>query len=176
VKGQKIALIGFMGCGKSSIGRILASRLTVPFIDMDQEIEKGQGRTIREIFDNEGESAFRKMEERTLSDIAGRGGNLILSCGGGIVVSPANRSLLACRLLTVWIDVPFSELMRRLKDERESRPLLNSDDYENKARALLKLRRPLYREASRLSYRWKAGDSTTDSAGRIMELFDENLA
>lgn len=104
MKGRKIALIGFMGSGKSCIGKVLASRLAVSFMDTDEEIERVSARSIREIFESEGEAAFRKLEEEILSGLGRRGDDFVLSCGGGIVMSPANRMLLASAYDTVWID------------------------------------------------------------------------
>jgi shikimate kinase len=170
---RKIALIGFMGSGKSCIGQVLASRLAVPFMDTDEEIERVSERSISEIFETEGEAAFRRLEEKILSDLGLRGGGFVLSCGGGIVMSPANRRLLASAYDTVWIDVPPAELLRRLAGETSHRPLLNSDDYERKAEELLRLRRPLYEEASRFVYRWKENESASDSACAIMEILGD---
>ncbi len=163
-----------MGSGKSRIGQVLASRLAVPFLDTDEEIERDSARSIREIFESEGEAAFRKLEEVMLSDLGRRDGDFVLSCGGGIVMSPANRKLLASAYSTVWIDVPLAELLRRLAGETGHRPLLNSDDYARKAEELLRLRRPLYEEASRFVYRWKENESTSDSAGAILKILDDS--
>lgn len=167
---RKIALIGFMGSGKSCIGKVLASRLGIPFVDLDQEIERGRGLSIAEIFDREGEDNFRSTEAKTLSEIAGRRGDFVLSCGGGIVMSPANRLLLSASFNTIWIDVPLAELLRRLEGERHRRPLLNSADYAKKAEALMGVRRPLYEEASHLTYTWSEEESTADSVAAIMRL------
>jgi len=174
MKGRKIALIGFMGSGKSCIGKVLASRLEIPFMDTDEEIERVSARSISEIFESEGEAAFRKLEEEVLSGLGRRDEGFVLSCGGGIVMSPANRRLLASAYRTVWIDVPLTELLRRLAGETCHRPLLNSKDYARKAEELLRLRRPLYEEASRFVYRWKENESASDSAGAIMEILGDS--
>lgn len=157
-----------MGCGKTSIGRVLASRLGSPFVDLDEEIERSEGRSVKDLFAIEGEAAFRKMETENLARIAGRQGDLVLSCGGGVVIFPPNRQLLSTEYLTVWIDVPIEELIKRLRREKDGRPLLNSPNFEGKAKELLAARLPLYEEASALTYRWRAGESTTDSATAIM--------
>lgn len=171
---MRLALIGFMGSGKSCLGRILARRLGMPFIDLDSELERRVGRSIAEIFEAEGEAVFRGLEEETLSDLAGRGDSHVLACGGGVVISQANRSLLAKAYITIWIEVPFAELMRRLANERAKRPLLAQDDYQNKARALMMQREALYKSASRLRYVWREGDSDEDSGRAIMRALEES--
>lgn len=157
-----------MGCGKTSIGKVLASRLSAPFLDLDEEIERIERRRVREIFETEGEAAFRTIETETLSRLAQRKGSHVLSCGGGVVISAANRQLLSREYLVVWIHVPFEELIKRLSRERDGRPLLKDADFEEKVKKLLETRLPLYQKASVLTYRWRDGESTTDSASAIM--------
>lgn len=167
--GRKIALIGFMGCGKTSIGKMLASRLSASFLDLDEEIERIERRSVRAIFEAEGEAAFRAIETVTLSRLSQRKENLVLSCGGGVILSPANRQVLTRGFFVVWIHVPLEELVKRLSREREGRPLLKDANYEEKVKKLLEARLPLYQEASSLIYRWKDGESTTDSTTAIMD-------
>lgn len=164
-----------MGSGKSLVGALLASQLVVPFIDLDGEIERRAGMKVREIFAEEGEAVFRRREELALSELAARRGDFVLACGGGTVLSPRCRSILAQDFLPVWIDVPFAEIARRLGGEREGRPLLAAEDYERRAEEMLRGRRPLYEEASRLVYRWKEGDSTAKSAAEILSLIEGQL-
>ncbi len=170
----RLALIGFMGSGKSSIGRILSRKLGMPFIDLDEELERRAGRSIAEIFARSGEGAFRKLEEEALSDWAARDESHVLACGGGVVISPASKALLESAYTTVWIDVPFDELMRRLSEERARRPLLASADYKKRAKELLDLRRPLYESSCRLRYAWVEGDSDEDSCKAIMRALAES--
>lgn len=167
--GQKIALIGFMGCGKTSIGKMLASRLPASFLDLDEEIERTERRSVRELFEVEGEDAFRAIEAETLSRLSRRDESLVLSCGGGTVISPVNRRTLSREFFVVWIHVPLEELLKRLSREREGRPLLKEANYEERVKRLLETRLPLYQEASAFIYRWKDGESTTDSATAIMK-------
>ena len=166
---MKIALIGFMGCGKTSIGKILASHLNVRFVDLDEEIEASGGQTVAQIFSRQGESGFRILEENRLAAMAANGIPLVLACGGGVVLSPANRALLQKDFSTIWIDVPFSELIRRLATERKKRPLLESDDYESKAEKLFLARYPLYEAAAQWIVRWQQGESLMASALKIVE-------
>ena len=169
MKGRKIALIGFMGCGKTSIGKLLAGRLSASFLDLDEEIERIERRSVRAIFETEGEATFRAIETDTLSRLSQRKENLVLSCGGGAILSPDNRRVLSREFFVVWIHVPLEELVKRLSREREGRPLLKDADYEQKVKKLFETRLPLYEEACALTYRWKDGESTTDSATAIME-------
>ncbi len=170
----KIALIGFMGSGKTTIGRALAGLSGLRFIDLDAAIEAAAGMSVAAIFAKEGEAAFRVRETDALRSQASRPGGMVLSCGGGVVVSAANRALLAADFTTVWLDVPFEELMRRLSDEteREARPLMRSEGYREKAEVLFRSRERLYREASRIAYRWKAGETAADAASAIAAMLD----
>ena len=165
----RIALIGFMGCGKTSIGKILADRLDVGFVDLDREIESSSGLTIAEVFSKQGEAGFRALEESSLAALAEKRAPQVLSCGGGIILSPRNRELLKSEFVTVWIDVPFAELLRRLAGERKKRPLLGSDDYALRAERLFLDRRPLYAETSRFTVRWQEGETVEASALKIAE-------
>lgn len=169
---MRIALVGFMGCGKTSIGGILASRLALPFVDLDGEIEASSGTTIAEIFSRQGESGFRAIEERCLAALAGRQGPFVLACGGGVVLSPANRAVLRKDFAAIWIDVPFSELKKRLAGEREQRPLLESDDYEDRAKKLFLARKQLYETTAQFTVRWEQGESPEASALKIIEMLE----
>ena len=97
---------------------------------------------------------------------------MVLACGGGVSVSDANRRALGAGFVTVWLDVPFSELMERLsaEAERAARPLLRSETYRLEAEALYRSRLPLYREASRIAYRWESGASAQETASAIAAL------
>lgn len=169
---SRIALVGFMGSGKTTVGRALAGLLGFPFIDLDAAIENAAGKRISAIFAEEGEGAFRVRETEALRSLASRGEGEVLACGGGVVVSETNRRLLAAEFIAVWLDVPFGELMDRLsaEAERAARPLLNSERYREEAEALFRAREPLYREASRFTYRWKANESPADAASAIAEM------
>lgn len=170
----KIALIGFMGSGKTTIGRALAGITRLRFIDLDAEIETAAGMSVGAIFAEEGEAAFRAREAEALRSLASRRGGMVLSCGGGVVISETNRATLAAKFATVWLDVPFEELMRRLSDEteREARPLLRSEGYRERAEVLFRSRERLYREAGRIAYRWKTGETAEDAASAIVAMLD----
>jgi shikimate kinase len=165
-----IALIGFMGCGKTVIGRMLAERLSWDFADLDELIENQAGGSIPSLFARFGETGFRKLEQRILEDMSVSTQPLVLSCGGGVIVSEANRILIKDRLRGVWIDVPEEELVRRLSQDRGTRPLLGSGDRKARVHELLEARRPWYAAAATFTYNWQVGDQAMDSARRIQEM------
>ncbi len=163
----KLALLGFMGCGKSSIGPLLALRLGVSYIDLDALIEKREAKTINEIFLTRGEAAFRELEQALLAEVARMPEPCVLSCGGGIVLSEPNRRALKESFVSVWVDVPLEELLKRLGNERKTRPLLAREDYPERASSLFVERRALYESASRYRYRWRKGEDAPTSAALI---------
>ena len=122
---ENIFLVGLMGAGKSTVGRILARRLSKRFVDTDHEIEKRNGVTIPVIFEIEGEEGFRRREQELLADLAQEQG-LVLSTGGGIVLKSENREVLRNHGFVVYLNARPELLADRTKHDR-SRPLLNVD-------------------------------------------------
>ena len=107
-----IVLVGFMGSGKTTVGRRLAQHLNLPFVDLDDRIEAAEGRAISDIFAHDGEPAFRDLEHRELGlALAGEG---VLALGGGAYVQPRNRDLLRGQAKVIWLDVPFERALRRV--------------------------------------------------------------
>jgi shikimate kinase len=143
---ENIFLIGLMGAGKSTVGRLLARRLSKRFVDSDQEIEKRNGVTIPVIFEIEGEEGFRRREQEVLLDLAQERG-LVLSTGGGIVLRPENREILRKEGFVVYLNARPELLAERTKHDR-SRPLLNVEDPLARLRQLHAIRDPLYREVA----------------------------
>ena len=142
MRASHIALIGFMGAGKTTLGPRLATRLRLPSLDLDDVIEVDAGASVAEIFASQGEVAFRGLESRALAR-ALSGPPLLLSTGGGIVESDSNRRLLRERSYVIWLDPPFELLRRRLQDDDgPTRPLLARGFLE--LRELLDRRRPFY--------------------------------
>lgn len=141
-----IALVGMPGSGKSTVGRQLARRLKLDFIDSDHLIEQRLGCSIRDFFEREGETAFRDVEEVVLDEQTQRGG-IVLSTGGGSVVRTVNRQRLKERCQVVYLRSSPEEIFRRVRHDR-NRPLLQVDDPLQKLRDLYLARDPLYRETS----------------------------
>lgn len=143
---DNIFLIGLMGAGKSTVGRILARRVGKRFVDTDHEIEKRNGVTIPVIFEIEGEEGFRRREQELLADLA-QEKDLVLSTGGGIVLKPENREVLRNHGFVVYLNARPELLAERTKHDR-TRPLLNVDDPLTRLRELHAVRDPLYREVA----------------------------
>lgn len=146
---HSLILIGPMGAGKSTVGRLLAGRLHLPFFDSDSIIVERTGVSIPTIFEIEGEPGFRRREHRILKDL-GRSGPMILATGGGIVLLPENRPLLKALGTVVFLDVSVEEQLRRVRQDG-SRPLLQVDDPRARLEALQGERRPIYEALADLS-------------------------
>jgi shikimate kinase / 3-dehydroquinate synthase len=156
-----IVLIGFMGSGKSSVGTALANRLGTGFADTDALIELRAGRSIAELFDQEGEESFRRIERETVLEVlAGETG--VIALGGGAVEDDQVRAVLRDKD-TVWLRVTADEAIRRLDGDQRERPMLRRGD----PAALLELREPLYADASRFEI---------DTDGRSAEALAEEIA
>jgi shikimate kinase len=141
-----ISLIGMPGGGKSSIGKLLARRLAANFVDVDAAIERSAGCTIARLFEREGEAAFRKREADALRDLV-RGGPAVVSTGGGVVLSPANRELLRDDTVPVYLFAPPADLWRRIR-KNSRRPLLQVADPYARLCELFEQRHSLYTEVA----------------------------
>ena len=145
-----LVLIGFMGAGKTTIGRKLAETLQRPFYDIDDEIEASTGRTVTKIFEENGETAFREIEGAILASVVAIRPPAVIASGGGAVLRKANRDLLREKAVTIFIDPPFHTIWNRIESERAHRPLANGksrEDVEN----LHSQRGESYRECASLT-------------------------
>lgn len=143
--GPSIVLIGLMGVGKSSVGRRLAARLGLPFLDADAEIEKAAGRTIEDIFEIHGEPHFREGERRVIARLLG-GPTCVLAAGGGAYLDPDTRALIRERGIAIWLEADLDLLLDRV-GRRTDRPLLKKGDPRAILAKLITERYPIYAEA-----------------------------
>jgi shikimate kinase len=141
---ENIFLVGLMGAGKTSVGRLLARRLGKAFLDSDLEIERATGVKIPVIFEIEGEAGFRAREARLLAELV-QGGNIVLATGGGAVLSPQNRKLLTENGVVIYLRAAIPELWNRTRHDK-NRPLLKTGEPLAKLEQLYAERDPLYRE------------------------------
>ena len=145
---RPIVLVGLMGSGKSTVGRRLAERLALPFVDADKEIEAAASMSVAEMFDRFGEAAFREREREAMAGLAG-GPPRVIGAGGGAFVDDSTRRLILERCLSIWLDADFDTLVGRVIG-RAHRPLLKGQD-EAGIRAtladLLERRSPFYAQA-----------------------------
>ena len=141
-----LVLVGLPGSGKSTVGRQLARRLSLPFVDSDHAIEQRLGCSIREYFEREGEDRFRDIESEVLDDLSQRDDG-VLSTGGGSVLRPANRERLKSRGQVFYLRSSPEEVFRRLRHD-QNRPLLQVADPLGRLRELFDIRDPLYRETA----------------------------
>lgn len=141
-----VALIGLPGSGKSTVGRQLARRLQVPFVDSDVVIEERIGCTIRDYFEREGEESFRDVEEAVIDQLTQEGGG-VLSTGGGAVLRAINRTHLHDRGQVVYLNANPGEIFRRLRHD-VNRPLLQVANPLKRLQELYAQRNPLYRETA----------------------------
>ena len=144
---QRIALIGLRGGGKSTLGRMLADRLGVPFIELDREIERRSGATLSEIFDMFGQETFRRAEREALDDVLRQHQNFVIATSGSIVTEPGTLELLLASCFTVWVRADPEEHMRRVMAQGDMRPMANSARAMDDLISILRSREPLYAKA-----------------------------
>jgi len=160
---RTVALVGLMGAGKSAIGRRLAQRLGLPFVDADDEIERAAGCTIAEIFTRHGETEFRAGERRVIARLL-EGPPQVLSTGGGAYIDSETRALMRDKALTVWLRADLDVLYDRVR-RRTNRPLLRNGDPREILGRLMAERYPVYAEA----------DLVVDSTAQPADLTTEEV-
>lgn len=139
---RPIVLVGLMGAGKTSVGRRLAEKLDIPFVDADHEIESAAGKPIKEIFADHGEAYFREGERRVIQRLIGNGAQ-VLATGGGAYMNDETRARIQENGISVWLRASLPLLMKRVAKRRD-RPLLQADDPEAVMRGLIDKRYPVY--------------------------------
>ncbi|MGH6725287.1 MAG: helix-turn-helix transcriptional regulator [Pseudolabrys sp.] len=144
---RRIALIGLRGGGKSTLGRLLAERLDVPFVELDREIERRSGTNLSEFFDMFGQETFRRAEREALDDVLRRHPNFVIATSGSIVTEPGTLELLLASCFTVWVRAEPEEHMRRVMAQGDMRPMANNVRAMEDLVSILKSREPLYAKA-----------------------------
>lgn len=148
ISAQSIFLVGPMGVGKTTIGRVLSDELGMGFYDSDREIEASTGADIPWIFDVEGEAGFRIREAKMIESLTLKKG-IVLATGGGAILSSENRKHLSARGLVVYLRASIKQQLERTSRDK-NRPLLQTPDPEKRIKELMKIREPLYREVADL--------------------------
>ena len=142
-----VALLGLRGAGKSAIGRRLARRLRVPFVELDRRVEEAAGLSLDEIFALHGQDYYRRLERDALEQVLAADRPVVLATGGGIVTSPDTYALLRRRALTVWLRAEAEDHWNRVVQQGDRRPMADNPEAMAELRRLLAERQPLYAEA-----------------------------
>jgi shikimate kinase len=143
--GRTLVMVGMMGAGKSSVGRRLAGRLGLPFVDADSEIELAANETINEIFERHGEAYFRDGERRVIQRLLD-GKPKVLATGGGAFIQPETRAAIQANAISIWLNADRELILSRVR-RRSHRPLLKAGDPEAVIDRLIAERYPVYRQA-----------------------------
>jgi len=148
LRGRRIALIGLRGGGKSTLGRMLAARLDLPFIELDREIERRSGASLSEIFEMFGQETFRRAEREALEGVLRQHRAFVMATSGSIVTEPETLELLLSSCFTVWVRAAPEEHMKRVMEQGDMRPMAHSSRAMEDLVAILKSREPLYAKAA----------------------------
>jgi shikimate kinase len=169
---RTIVMVGLMGAGKSAVGRRLATRLNMPFVDADTEIETAAGCTIAEIFERHGEAAFRDGESRVIARLL-EGPPIVLATGGGAFMDDDTRALVARTGISVWLRADLDTLVQRTA-KRNHRPLLRDGDPAKTLKNLIAVRHPIYEQSDIVV---ESDDSPLDkTVDRVCKALDAYLA
>jgi XRE family aerobic/anaerobic benzoate catabolism transcriptional regulator len=163
-----VALLGLRGAGKTTVGRKLARRLHVPFVELDQRIEQAAGLTLDEIFALHGEAYYRRLERETLERVLSEG-PLVLATGGGLPTSPETFALLKQRALTVWLRAKPEDHWNRVVQQGDRRPMADNPQAMKELRRLLVAREPLYAQADHTVDTSKGESQTALDVGKWIE-------
>jgi len=147
VRRERIALIGLRGAGKSTIGRLLADKLQVPFFELDRQIEQASGLSLSMMFDMYGQSGFRRFERRCLDDLLNDQKRFVVATGGSLVSEPATYERLLSNCHTIWLNATPQEHMSRVLAQGDMRPMAENPEAMSDLERILAEREPLYRQA-----------------------------
>lgn len=165
-RGERVALVGLRGAGKSTVGRALALALEAPFVELDQRVEARAGMRLAEIFDLRGAPTYRRLEREALEEALGEGGRLVIAAGGSIVQSPEAFARLRQSCRTVWLRARPEEHLERVLAQGDRRPVEGRPRAMQELRAILSEREPAYGRCER----------TVDTSGRRPEAIAAELA
>jgi XRE family transcriptional regulator, aerobic/anaerobic benzoate catabolism transcriptional regulator len=173
---RRIALIGLRGGGKSTLGRLAAERLGVPFIELDREIEKRSGATLSEIFDMFGQETFRRAEREALDEVLRQHKSFVIATSGSIVTEPGTLELLLSSCFTVWIKADPEEHMKRVMAQGDMRPMAHSARAMEDLISILRSREPLYAKAEvALSTSGRTPEQNLAELLRLIEVPDNRI-
>jgi shikimate kinase len=172
LNGTNIFLIGMMGAGKSTVGKLLAQKINYNFLDTDPLIEQCAGKSIPEIFANDGENTFRDLEQQVLAQVSAHT-RLVVATGGGLVMRSLNWSHLHDGIV-VWIDVPVEILYDRLKNESGQRPLLQTENPSQTLSNIYNQRRDRYAQAD-ISIMVSQGETSQQVCDRLLTMIQSRI-
>ncbi len=167
---SNVALIGFMGTGKTDVGRLLAEKLGKDFIEVDELIEKRAGKTIPEIFQQDGEIAFRELEIEATRQAAEKR-NAVIACGGGAVLNQINVDRLREHGVIIYLTASPEVILKRTSSDTDERPLLVAEDKASRVEKLLNFRRPFYERAADITVNTSELD-VAGVAGQIINIIE----
>lgn len=165
---SNIALVGFMGTGKTDVGRLLARKLDKDFVELDELIEQKAGKTIPEIFQQDGEIAFRELEIEATREAAAQK-NAVIACGGGVILNQINVDRLREQGVIVYLTASPEAILQRTSSDTDERPLLVAEDRTSRVEKLLNFRRPFYEHAADIT----VDTSELDVAGVAGQIISE---